>query len=531
MLKMKQTMKLGSWLSTSLLLVVGTVSWLSSAEKTEANSTPLEVGIVQRFGSNGDDEITITSPNERPLKVEIKQQGGSQSLKTDNLTLDIQTKSLSQPQIREKVVLSNHATFETAEKYAQIWEQRGVSVTITQPARWEVWAQPDIYNDPLLRRVLLIQLQKQGYETPHLKTQLLETLPTVSVVVGEKSYTTQQLEISHESEQIYVNASDAPRRLYPGQLQLQPNSYGDYTLVNLVPMPQYLRGVVPYEIGKNTPFEAVKAQAIIARTYALRNLHRYRADGYELCATTHCQVYRGLSETHQRSDRAIKATAQQVVTYQGELIDALYSSTTGGVTAFFSDIWDGQDRPYLQPVVDSTSNRWDLEKFPLNEKENLKEFLELQKGFNEAHTSLFRWQKESDIESLTENLQTYLQQINHPKANTVSEIQGMTVTARSRSGRILEMEVKTDRDQGIITLEKTEVRSAFDPPLSTLFYLEPITDQNGELSGYRFIGGGFGHGVGLSQMGARQLAREGWSAQQILSFYYPGTQIGSFDLF
>ena len=103
----------------------------------------------------------------------------------------------------------------------------------------------------------------------------------------------------------------------------------------------------------------------------------------------------------------------------------------------------------------------------------------------------------------------------------------MEVTERSPSGRILTLAVKTD--QGIVELEKNEVRSAFEPPRSTLFYLEPIYDEAQKLTAYAFIGGGFGHGVGLSQYGSYNLANLGWSAAQILAFYYPGTTIQSLN--
>ena len=102
-------------------------------------------------------------------------------------------------------------------------------------------------------------------------------------------------------------------------------------------------------------------------------------------------------------------------------------------------------------------------------------------------------------------------------------IKKMEIMERSPSGRILKLNVETDL--GTVQLAKTEVRSAFGPPPSTLFYLDPIYDENKELTGYAFVGGGFGHGVGLSQYGSYNLARLGWNAQKILQFYYPGTKI------
>ncbi len=517
---MKQTIKLA--VRVGVLGVISAFAVILPGVGNEAFY--IDVGIVQRFGEDPEDEIVLASdPDNAPLRVEFEEDGDAIALETNRLTLEIENKALEKPKVRERVVLSDHATFETAENSAKTWEERGLLVEVTQPGRWQVWAKPDVYRTPLLRRFLLASLEEEGYETPYLHTEVLEEVPIVSFEVNGERYEVENLEVRQEGETIEVDASDAPRRLYPGSLQLQPNSYGNYTLVNTVEVEDYLRGVVPHEIGHNAPFEAVKAQAIIARTYALKNLHRFQADDYELCATVHCQVYWGWSETNQRSDRAIEDTAKQVLSHDGKLVDALYSSTTGGVTAYFNDIWDGKQRPYLKSVIDSTKPVWDLDKRPLNQEENFRQFIDEKQGFNETGSRAFRWQRKSKIEELTKDLQKYLERINHPDAEAVTEIKEMAVTARSRSGRILEMEVETN--QGTIILEKTEVRSAFGPPRSTLFYLKPVTNNNGELTAYEFIGGGFGHGVGLSQIGAHHLAREGWSAREILSFYYPETDM------
>jgi SpoIID/LytB domain protein len=123
---------------------------------------------------------------------------------------------------------------------------------------------------------------------------------------------------------------------------------------------------------------------------------------------------------------------------------------------------------------------------------------------------------------LNKDLQKYLQKRKHTLEN-FKTIVAMEVTKRSPSGRILVLTVQTDKGQ--IDLYKSEARSAFGPPRSTLFYVEPMFDEKQQLKGYAFIGGGFGHGVGLSQFGSYNLARLGWSAEKILAFYYPGTRI------
>jgi SpoIID/LytB domain protein len=211
-----------------------------------------------------------------------------------------------------------------------------------------------------------------------------------------------------------------------------------------------------------------------------------------------------------------------VLTYQNQLVDALYSSTTGGVTAPFTDVWNGADRPYLQPVVDAANNVWNLSGQSLADENNFRRFISLEKGFNETGWNMFRWRKETSLEKITKDLQKFLKAQNSPYAN-ITKVEQIGVVERSHSGRILKLAVKSDR--GIFTLHKDEVRSAFAAPRSTLFYLQPLNKGKDTLWGYAFIGGGFGHGVGLSQTGSQELAKLGWSSSQILQFYYPGTQI------
>jgi SpoIID/LytB domain protein len=352
----------------------------------------------------------------------------------------------------------------------------------------------------------------------------VQQVPKASFVINGFRYTRRQLEISAGKNliQVGVGKDDRNPRVYGGSLQLQPNAYGTYTLVNQVPVETYLRGVVPHEIGAEAPYAAVEAQTILARTYALRNLRRFAADGYELCADTHCQVYKGLTSTWPAADQSIAATKGLVLTYNNELIDALYSSTTGGVTAPFSDVWNGAERPYLRAVIDSPNPTWNLSQKSLADEQNFRQFLNLKQGFNETGRDEFRWRYTNTIEQITAYLQRYLKKSKHPLANFTT-IQQMQVVERSPAGRILKLLVQTDK--GIIEIHKNEARSAFEPPLSTLYYLDPILGADKTLKGYAFVGGGFGHGVGLSQYGAHNLAKLGWSGQQILNFYYPGAQI------
>ncbi|MGA9382034.1 MAG: SpoIID/LytB domain-containing protein, partial [Phormidium sp.] len=510
----------------TLTCVVGMATPGLTQQRGVKDDVELQVGIVQRFGEDPKDLMTLEATEGDRLTLRFLAGNMKPStLAVDKIQLGIAMQPLPQPILEERVVLSNHPNFETAEDAANNWRSKGIQVEIAQPTnRWQVWAKRDVYSTPLVRRLLLQTIQAQGVPTVYIDTKVVDRIPKVFWAVNGLGYNRQNVEISAGKNLVRVNSGKTERsaRLYYGSLKVQPNSYGNYTLINQVPLEIYLRGVVPYEIGGGAPKAAVEAQAIIARTYALRNLRRFAVDGYELCADVHCQVYFGLQGATANTDRAIAATRGLVLTYNNELVDALYSSTTGGITAGFNDVWNGADRPYLKTVLDSTKNVWDLSRYSLANEQNVRRFLSLKQGFNEEQEQLFRWRYESKLLDITKQLQKYLESKKHPLANLQS-IQKMEVTERAESGRILKMNVHTDR--GIVELHKEEVRSAFKPPRSSFFYLEPLKNQNQALIGYAFVGAGFGHGVGLSQTGASQLARLGWSSQQILNFYYPGAKL------
>jgi SpoIID/LytB domain protein len=543
------------WSSAVLgISVLGIGGLLAQPAAAQADQNPIiDVGVVQRFGTAATDVMTIKPVEGDRLTLKFLSSGKEQTLVTANeIKVDIAVQPLAKPQLQEQVVLSTHRSFESAEDSANQWKAKGIEVEIAQPKQWQVWAKRDTYKTPLLRRLLMQNLQSHGAKTAFIDSKLVKQTTKAAFTVGESRYQRDELVIDAGSDRAEVTFNDGEhgRRVYGGDFKLQPNAYGTYTLVNHVPIETYLRGVVPNEIGDAAPVKAIEAQAILARTYALRNLRRFAIDNYQMCADTQCQVYFGLSGSAANSDRAIAATFGQVLTYQNELVDALYSSTTGGITAPFTNVWNGSDRPYLTAVIDSVDNVWDLAAKPLADEQNFRAFIAQKKGFNEGSWDKFRWRTNSTLADLTQDLKSYLSSKQNPLAN-FTQIQNIAVVERSPAGRVQKMSVTTDR--GVIQLEKDEILRAFYAPSSTLFYIDPIYDpaiksikpvksaqsltssvqkQQIEqqqpvpvLKGYTFVGGGFGHGVGMSQTGAYHLGDLGWSSSRILSFYYPGTQL------
>lgn len=580
------TIGVASVVSISAVLLPEVVVPKSASAQSVSTNPEIKVGIVQRFGEVKDDKIVLAPLAGDTITVSFETQGQPQTITTNRLVVDFAMQPLAQPQLEEWVVLSTHRSFESAEDSAQRWQAAGINAEIAQPDAWQVWAKRENYSSPIARRLLVKNLHEAGYTRVFIDSRVVKEVPKVAFTADGFRYARETFSITTSNRRLQMNhgpsANTRPqfRDLYAGDMKIQPNSYGNYTLVNQVPVDAYLRGVVPHEIGASAPRTAIEAQTILARTYALRNLRRFAIDDYEICADTQCQVYFGLAETDAVSDSAIAATSGQVLTYNNELVDALYSSTTGGITARFTDVWNGEDRPYLRPVVDSLRARWDIAARPLSNEENFKAFIALNDGFNEDGWPAFRWNRQASLKEIGATMKEYLTNRQHPLSD-FNEITGLEVIERADSGRVQKLRV--DTDLGSFELIKDESVKALVPPRSLLFYLEPImevpqakktgdnsangalrtgqkteqptvqgteqqTNQSetqaadeapkaGEnqpaqakqaepvLKGYRFVGGGFGHGVGMSQTGAYNLGKQGYSSEQILAFYYPGTQL------
>ena len=518
--------------SVAIATVSLTVSAMTAAQsqpasqQAAAKDIELQVGVVQRFGTQPTDIVTLQAqPGDRLTLKFLQADGKPQTLTTNSATLKVLMQALPKSQVQERVVLSTHRSFESAEDSANRWRSQGIPVEIAQPKRWQVWAKRDVYTTPLLRRLLLQSLQVKGIQTAFVDSRILQQQPKAALLVDGKSYLKDNVQISAGRGVVQVQTElkdDRNKRLYAGSLRLQPNTYGTYTLVNQVPLEAYLRGVVPHEIGTTTTSSVLQVQAILARTYALRNLRRFAVDNYQICADTQCQVYFGLGGVNSATDAAIAATRGKVLTYQNELVDAVYSASTGGVTASFNDVWEGPDRPYLVTRVDAVANQWDLSRQPLTNEQTARQFLKQTKGFNEADQKWFRWQYTSSLTEINKDLHEYLKTLNSPLANFKSITQ-LKVVQRSPAGRVQKLRVTTDL--GAIDLEKDNILIAFYAPASLFFYLDPLLDAQKKLTGYAFSGGGLGHGVGLSQTGSYHLGKLGWSSDRILSFYYPGTQL------
>ncbi len=227
-----------------------------------AQKTDLKIGIVQRFGDELIDEkdevverieissttgdwLTITSLDndqntENTIENEIKSVNNNESLvRAKKIILQTIEQPVAEPIISERVVLGNYATFETAENNANSWRDLGIKIEIVQPGRWQVWAKRDVYDTPIIRRLLLQSLRDNGYNSPYLESELLSTTPQVKINIDGKEYYDNEIEIDTQKSLVRVKTTSnksQTNRIYGGSLQLQPNAYGNFTLVNQVPL-------------------------------------------------------------------------------------------------------------------------------------------------------------------------------------------------------------------------------------------------------------------------------------------------------
>lgn len=346
---------------------------------------------------------------------------------------------------------------------------------------------------------------------------------TYRVAFGPNSAeTTNPVIITASSGLVTINGAT-----YRGQGEAISNGAGALAGVNVLPMEQYLYGVVPRELGPIAfpELEAQKAQAVAARTYAIAGLGKRASNGYDLRATTDDQVYGGYAAEHPISSAAVDATAGMVLTYEGNLITALYSSTSGGHTADNEESFASAPVPYLRGIPDAQRGKAmshvpSLEVFKAHP--NPTSLRAAQEGtFDSDWSSLHRWTFEWDNDEISAIVSTFAQ-------TDVGRVLGIDVLERGPSGRVLRLAYVTEA--GTFVAEKFTIRTSLpfitasgtlSSLPSTLFFVEEIRDpRTKEIEGFRVYGGGFGHGVGLSQTGAVGMAEKGATFDEILRHYY-----------
>ena len=273
-------------------------------------------------------------------------------------------------------------------------------------------------------------------------------------------------------------------RRYRDSLIIRKEKEGNVTVINELGIDGYLYGILPREIGPDWPEESLKAQAVVSRTFALRNLSRHESAGYNLCARDHCQVYGGLDGEAPETNRAVDATHHAVLAWKGSLANTFFFANCGGRTADPADAWEGSESiPYLRSVRCRFCR-------------------------NGRH---FRWDAVVDERTL-------LQSFDRAGVGIERPIRSIKTSGTTHSGRAASVVIR--HAGGEVRLRAGRFRMIAGPAVVRSTMISGVRRTKG---GFYFFGKGWGHGVGLCQEGAKSLAGRGTGYEDILDFYYPGT--------
>lgn len=309
-------------------------------------------------------------------------------------------------------------------------------------------------------------------------------------------------------------------RKFAGTFYLAVDKTGELAIVNVLPAEQLLRGVVPAEIYSSSPPEALKAQAVAARNELFSKIgHRHLADPFLLCATQHCQVYKGVGAEKSSTNAAVEKTRGRVLFNElGRLADCRYHSTDGGHTENAEEAWPGTDSPELRGRFTTTPPPKDPYA-PLQES-NVRQFLEKAPDCVDARSSktrsTFRWTESFSSSRMDEQVR---QEVG------IRHLEKIEVLHRGVSGRANHLRL-SGGGKSVEIRGELVIRKLFFGLKSSLFVVDAILGDGGRIKEWKFTGGGFGHGVGMSQNGAAQLAQEGKSFEEILHYYYHKVSLG-----
>ena len=346
---------------------------------------------------------------------------------------------------------------------------------------------------------------------------------------------------------------------FQGNLILRSRPDGTIAAINEIPLEDYLTSVISSEMKGAAPGEFLKAHAILSRSWLLAALDRRKKknevptpagkmiekegevvrwydredhDLFDVCADDHCQRYHGIAKiVSEQAEEAVRETRGMVITYQGEICDARYSKACGGITENFETAWDDKRVPYLISISDASvphcpigteeeASGWilsDPEAYCHTKDERLLE--KILPGFDCETKTLFRWTIEYSCEELGEILLK-------KSGFDFGTLQKIIPLSRGPSGRISRLKIVGSK-RSMVVGKELEIRRWLSRShlYSSAFLVTVKYNPHGEAERFTLHGAGWGHGVGLCQVGAAVMATRGFSAEEILRHYFRGVEI------
>jgi stage II sporulation protein D len=346
---------------------------------------------------------------------------------------------------------------------------------------------------------------------------------------------------------------------FEGGLLLKARPKGTLAAINRIPLESYLTSVISSEMNASAPIEFLKAHAIMSRSWVLAAIEtrkkrkdlrsnsrettsttkevirwydREDHDLYDVCADDHCQRYQGVTKiTTQSAQHAIDETRGLVLSFEGSICDARYSKACGGLTEEFGTAWGDVSVPYLRCISDSASNR-----AAITSEQQAREWIlsspdvycntrdsavlgKILPGFDQETPDFFRW-------SVTYNRKELEDILREKSGYDFGDLHEIAPLRRGPSGRISRLRISGSK-MSMELGKELEIRKWLSRShlFSSAFVVEYGTIGDRGPEAFTFLGAGWGHGVGLCQIGAAVMADRGFSADEILSHYFPGAEI------
>jgi SpoIID/LytB domain protein len=350
---------------------------------------------------------------------------------------------------------------------------------------------------------------------------------------------------------------------FQGALRIKLDSNGRLTIINEIPIEAYLTSVISSEMSPDSHPELLKAHSIVSRSWLLAQIRPWKRErrkpafeiqtigrsrqlirwydqeshtGFDVCADDHCQRYQGLAKAASPEVyEAIRATFGQALVFDGELCDARFSKSCGGMTESFHAAWEDIRLPYLAVSYDGEEFPPQY-RLPLTREANAAEWIRnsppafcntqdrqilkrILPDFDQETSDFYRWRAVIAQEELQELLRRKL-------GIDFGAIRKLEAIERGGSGRIIRMRISGERETMIVGKE-LEIRRALSPShlYSSAFIIEATQARSRAPSQFKLIGAGWGHGAGLCQIGAALMAERGYDYRQILDHYYRGSQL------
>lgn len=345
---------------------------------------------------------------------------------------------------------------------------------------------------------------------------------------------------------------------YDDKIQVEDRNYRGYInfkikgnellTINYLELNSYLYGVLPKEMPPSFHIEALKAQAIAARSYTLANM-KHKNEGYDLCDTTHCQVYGGLDGESASTNQAVDETSGMIISHNDKIIDALYHSNSGGYTASSEEVWGGS-LPYLLSVKDefsegSPNSNWSVMMTPneingklKNKGINIGELFDLEileispsqrvvqlKVIGSLGEEILTKDKIRQVLGVTEIKST---SFIIKKEGTVENKNSIyAIGGKSKNSQIIDTGKSyiIDSDLNKVSLGGLRKKAV----ITKDNIIEMNNESTSNVNSFTFQGKGYGHGVGMSQWGAQKMAKTGYSCEDILKHYYSNVDIKNFN--